>query len=540
MAYSPQSKKEIMLILQDLAYCHPDKELLFQHIYLTAGSGEKLALVGNNGTGKSTLLKLIAGALQPSGGQIIALEKPYYVPQVFGQFNHLTVAQALGIHEKVIALQQILSGNINEQNLTVLDDDWTIEERCREALNYWKLPQVDLQQSMDSLSGGQKVKVFLAGISLHQPGFVLLDEPTNHLDIESRQILYDLIRVSSATFIVVSHDRTLLNLLDTTCELSSKGIACYGGNYDFYTEQKNIEKQALVSDVQNTEKALRKAEEKRRETLERQARLNARGKKKQEKAGVAKIMMNTLRNSAENSTAKAKSVHTEKMEGIATELKELRAALPDIDQMKLGFDYTHLHKGKILFTTTDINFKYGKLFVWNESLSLQINSGDRIALKGANGSGKTTLIRLLLGELQPATGTITSAIQHAVYIDQEYSLIQNNLSVYEQAQLYNNSGLQQHEIKIRLARFLFNKEDWDKRCSALSGGERMRLILCCLTIGKHAPDIIILDEPTNNLDIQNIEILTGAIRDFKGALLIVSHDITFLKNVGVEQEIIIG
>ncbi len=125
----------------------------------------------------------------------------------------------------------------------------------------------------------------------------------------------------------------------------------------------------------------------------------------------------------------------------------------------------------------------------------------------------------------------------AVYIDQDYSLIDNRLSIYEQAQQFNVSALQEHDIKIRLSRFLFWREDWDKPCRALSGGERMRLMICCLTINKQAPDIIVLDEPTNNLDIQNIEILTASINEYRGTLVVVSHDESFLEQVNVERTI---
>ena len=526
-----------MLILQNISYIHPNKELLFDDINLSINNHDKIALIGNNGAGKSTLLKIIAGELPPSGGQLKMDSKPYYVPQIFGQYNHLTIAQALRIEDKLNALKDILEGNVTENNLHLLNDDWTFEERCNEALHYWQLTDLDLTQKLETLSGGQKTKVFLAGISIHQPELVLLDEPSNHLDTTGRQLLYHFIQSTSATLMVVSHDRKLLNLLDIVCELSKRGIAMYGGNYDFYTEQKGIENNALNEDIHSREKALRKAKEKERETLERQQRLDARGKKKQEKAGVARIMMNTLRNNAENSTSKIKGVHAEKIDGISQELQALRSALPDIDKMKFGFDNAALHKGKILFTATDINYGYTKGFLWKDALNIQIRSGERIALKGLNGSGKTTLINIILGKLAPQTGTVYRADNKSLYIDQDYSLINNNLNVYQQAQQFNTSALQEHEIKIRLSRFLFTKDDWDKPCSALSGGERMRLILCCLTISNQSPHIIILDEPTNNLDIQNIEMLTAAINEYEGTLMVVSHDEYFLEQINIERTI---
>ncbi len=524
-----------MLILQNISYTHPNKDLLFDNINLTVNYHDKIALIGNNGSGKSTLLKIIAKELRPLGGLINVVSEPYYAPQIFGQYNHFSVGQALKVEGKLNALKEILNGNVTEGNYALLDDDWTIEERCNDALKYWQLTDLDLSQKMETLSGGQKTKVFLAGISIHQSELVLLDEPSNHLDILGRQLLYDFIQSTKSTLIVVSHDRKLLNLLDTVSELSKRGIIVYGGNYDFYVEQKQIENNALNQDLQNKEKALRKAKEKERETLERQQKLNSRGKGKQEKAGVARIMMNTLRNNAENSTSKMKGVHAAKIGDISQELQELRSALPDIDKMKFGFDNSTLHKGKILFKAADINYSYNNHLLWKENLTFQITSGERYALKGLNGSGKTTLIKLILEKIEPQIGKVYRADNKSVYIDQDYSLINNHLKVYEQAQQFNASALQEHEIKIRLNRFLFTKDDWDKSCSALSGGEKMRLMLCCLIIGNQSPDIIILDEPTNNLDIQNIEILTAAINEYQGTLIVVSHDIYFLEQTKIEQ-----
>ncbi|MCC9065171.1 ribosomal protection-like ABC-F family protein [Flavobacterium piscisymbiosum] len=528
-----------MLTLQNISYKHNNSDLLFDNIGFTVNNHEKIALIGNNGVGKSTLLKIIAGELKPSNGDLRVSSHPYYIPQIFGQYNHFTIAEALRVHDKLKALKEILVGNVTEENLNVLNDDWTIEERCSNALKYWQLSDLDLNEKIENLSGGQKTKVFLAGILIHEPELVLLDEPSNHLDKATRELLYHFITSTNSSLIIVSHDRKLLNLLNTVYELSKRGITIYGGNYDFYAEQKQVENNALNQDLQSKEKALKKAKEKERETLERQQKLDARGKKKQEKSGVARIMMNTLRNNAENSSSKLKSVHVEKIDGISKELREIRSALPDIDQMKFGFDDSGLHKGKILFKANAINFSYKDQLLWKKDLNIEILSGERIALKGSNGSGKTTLIKIILGKLNPKSGTVYSPQNKSVYIDQDYSLINNELKVYDQAQQFNGSGLEEHEIKMRLNRFLFHKEYWDKPCNALSGGEKMRLMLCCLTINNESPDIIVLDEPTNNLDIQNVEILTAAINEYQGTLIVVSHDESFLEQINIQKSILL-
>ncbi len=526
-----------MLTLQGVTYIHPNRDLLFADINLVINRQDKITLIGNNGAGKSTLLKILAGDLPPSGGLVKADHKPYYVPQLFDQFNDQDIAQVLQIGNKLTALKEILDGKVTDANLTLLDEDWTIEERCKEAFAFWKLDGLDLTQKMGTLSGGQKTSVFLAGITIHRPEIVLLDEPSNHLDTLHRIILYEYIRSTTNTLVVVSHDRTLLNLLDTVYELSQRGITAYGGNYSFYAEQKLIENDALNQDLKSREKALRKAKETERQSLERQQKRDARGKKKQEKAGLPTISMNTFRNNAEKSTSRIKGAHAEKVDAISQELDHLRKDIPEMDKMKVDLDNSALHKGKILITAKDLNFGYDNRLLWKQPLNFQITSGERMAVKGPNGSGKTTLLKMILGELPPRSGTIDRTGVKAIFIDQDYSLIDNTLNVYEQALQADSGILEEHEIKVRLNRFLFTKAYWDKPCKALSGGEKMRLMLCSLTIRNQAPDMIILDEPTNNLDIQNVEILTAAINEYQGTLLVVSHDEYFLKQIGVEHSI---
>jgi ATPase subunit of ABC transporter with duplicated ATPase domains len=556
-----------MLTVQNIKYIHPDKELLFENISFSVQKQDKIALIGNNGTGKSTLLKIMAGILQPAQGAVKWESRPYYIPQHFGQYNGCTVAGALKIGEKLTALNEVLRGNATDENLSLLNEDWSIEERSREALSRWDLGSMPFTMKMSELSGGEKTKVFLAGISIHNPDIILMDEPTNHLDTVSREALYSFITRCSQTLVVVSHDRLLLELLNTVYELDKRGITAYGGNYNFYKEQKEIEENALRKQLEEKEKELNKAKKIERETKERRERLEGRGKKKLEKEGAPRIVIKNMKNKAEVSSARLREVHSGKIAAISGELSDVRKKLPGITKMKIDFESSTLHTGKILVTATDINFSYetGKVSdnhpgfegngfsqnhskeyqlrinklnapaLWKFPLNFQIRSGERISIAGRNGSGKTTLIRLILGELEPTEGVVKRAEFSSVYIDQDYSIINGNLSVYEQAESYNQGSLPEHEVKIRLNRFLFGKDFWDKPCNSLSGGEKMRLMLCCLMISNHSPDLFVLDEPTNNLDIENIEILTSAVNEYSGTLLVVSHDTLFKNEIGVER-----
>ena len=524
-----------MVSLQGVAYTHPDRDVLFSDIHFTLNKHDKVALLGPNGAGKSTLLRLAAGDLLPSAGQVKSDSAVYYVPQHFGQFDGYSVAEALRVRDKLDALHEILDGRMTEANLALLDNDWTLAERCREALALWQLDEVDLDRPMHTLSGGQKTKVFLAGIYIHRPETVLLDEPSNHLDALTRDRLYTYIRSTAHTLWVVSHDRALLNLLHTVCELGPQGITVYGGNYDFYKAQKDAELGALEQSLKSKEKELRKARETEREAMERQQKLDARGKKKQEKAGLPTISMNTFRNRAEKSTAHMKGVHAEKTENLSMQLDQLRREQSDVGRIKIDIGHSSVHKGKVLAALRNVNVRLGERWLWQQPLSVEIRSGERVAVKGDNGSGKTTLLKLLLGQLTPSRGTVEPVNGSVVYVDQDYSLVDDTLSVYDQAQRFNTGALHEHEIKTCLNRFLFPKAYWDKPCSTLSGGEKMRLLLCLLTLGGQAPDLVVLDEPTNNLDIANTEMLSTAISGYRGTLIVVSHDEYFLQQVGVER-----
>ncbi|MCX8531608.1 ABC-F family ATP-binding cassette domain-containing protein [Chryseobacterium luquanense] len=528
-----------MLFLHNISFGFPAGNLLFNSINLTIPTHSKSALVGSNGTGKSTLLKIMAHEIEPLEGNVNIQGDIFYVPQMFGNFSDLTIAECLKIDKKLDALQKITNGEVDEIYFEILHDDWDIEELCQTALQDWKLENLDLNQTLESLSGGQKTKVFLAGIQINKPEIILLDEPTNHLDLEGRNLLYDLIEKTNSTVVIVSHDRILLNLVDVIFELSNQGISTYGGNYDFYAEQKEIENEALQNDIHSKERALKKAKEKERETLERKQKLDARGEGKQKKSGVARIMMNTLRNNAEKNSSKLKSIHAEKINDISGDLRDLRLSVRNADQMKVNFNDSNLHSGKILISAEGINFKYDEENLWKENLNLEIRSGDRISIKGSNGSGKTTLIKLLLGDLQPSVGTISKADFQTVYIDQEYSLIDRNATVYDFAQQFNDNAIPESEVRTLLSRFLFGKENWDKKCDVLSGGERLRLLLCGLSISNKAPDMIILDEPTNNLDLQNVEILTNSIKYYLGTLVVISHDGVFLEEIGMIGKILL-
>jgi len=562
-----------MLHLHQLAYGHPNEPFLLTDINLSLPSG-LTGLTGPNGSGKSTLLRLIAGQLPPVMGKIACQVTPYYIPQHYGQFDHLTVAEVLGIQPALSALHEILQGNTDPHNFELLSDQWDLEERLKKALDKWGLNSGDLENSdqvrsdtrLCALSGGMKTKVLLSGLSLHNPTLILLDEPTNHLDGTSRNKLYQYLETFKGTALIVSHDRVLLNKMQQILLLDKQGITHYGGGFEFYYEEQAKQQAALDRQLNAKFQALKAAERTKKQAMERKQKQDSRGKQKQQKAGLPTILQNSLQVKAENSRADLMDRHDKKLSGLKTDMEELRhqQKQKQQDTMRLAVENSNRPMGKILLDVRQLNFSYGHLVkgtleahaVWPIPLNFKLPSGIRCVITGENGSGKSTLFALIQGKFLPATGEIskwssqTKQIEkqhlqqgrdglHIMALDQDYTLIQNSLTVYQQAMVYKSPETLPDTVHIVLSRFLFTPDYWQRPCHALSGGERMRLALCCLQLQKQAPDILILDEPTNNLDLAHLEILTAAIKSYKGILLVSSHDQQFLQEIEMTHRLLI-
>jgi ATPase subunit of ABC transporter with duplicated ATPase domains len=528
----------MQIISEHISYTTPSGKAILKNINLTVEDGETAALIGDNGSGKSTLLQVLCGQLSPDEGSVKITDRWWFVPQHTGQLDSRTVAQALQIEHKIKALSAIEQGSTDSRNFDTLMDDWAIRERLQTALARWGLSDIQPCTSFSELSGGEKTRVLLAGIDIHHPKLVFMDEPTNHLDTSGRKKLYRMIRESNTEFLIVSHDRELLELCNPIFELSSLGLKKYGGSYSFYEEQKQIEMEAIDHKIHHTRKSIVEAKQKHREVMQRKQKRNARGNKSARQKGLPKMAINAARNRAEESTTRLSDKHEQKIEEKHLHLEELKEQRRRLMSIKIDLDDSSLHTGKILFEAKSINYSYsGSDPLWNQPLSFIINSGERIRITGDNGTGKTTLIKLLDGQLKPKTGALKIQSENRFKLDQEYSLINRKATVLQQAQDSNQIRKPDHELKTLLHRYLFSLSAWDQPCSSLSGGELMRLSLCCLTLQAEQPDTIILDEPANNIDLRNIKILADAISAYWGTLIVISHDTEFIKEANINRTI---
>jgi ATPase subunit of ABC transporter with duplicated ATPase domains len=524
----------MLINAQHITYHTPIRGGLFNDLRFSLQPGEKVALTGANGTGKTTLLRIIAGLEKNFGGQLQVAGRQHYVPQHYGHFNQLTVGEALGIAPLLEALQAVEEGATDPLYYDLLERDWDIVARCAAAFAHWGITGIDLQQPLEQLSGGMKTRLFLSGIDLFDPAIVLLDEPTNHLDRNARRQLYDWLENTNATVLLTSHDRQLLQLCSPIWELQADGMRVYGGNYDFYAQQQQVERAAREQELTNQEKAFKEARAKQQQALERKQRADTQARKNSRKSNDPAGYINARKNSAEHSVGKLKQVHGTKIQELRTNVQEALAMVNMQQIMKGYFGAPALHRGKMLIQATAINhgWQEGKL-LWPQGFNVTLRSGDRLAISGKNGSGKSTLLNLLQGNLLPMHGSIQIVSCTSLLLDQDYSLIDRQKTVLEQAQAYNDTHLEPALVHTLLANFLFMPDSWNKPCSVLSGGEMLRLSLACMVLQNKTPDIIFLDEPVNNLDLDNIQMLEQIFASYAGTLVVISHDTHFLEQVGI-------
>jgi len=525
------------VILKNISYTIPNGTKIFNELSFSFNP-ELTGLVGKNGIGKSTLAKIVDKQIIPQSGKVEIIGKVKYLPQNFSEFQDKTVADVFLIKEKYDALKRLQEGNGNENDLFILDDDWELESRINIAKEKMKISHIDLSRNYDSLSGGEKVKCMLASLLICNPDFIILDEPTNHLDSEGRKIVYNFVSNWKNGMIVISHDRSILRLMNRTVELSSVGLRTYSGNFDFYLEQQKLEDQAVQNQLRNINSDLKKATKQKSEVTHRQLKRNISGEKKAVKSNMPKIMINQLKGAGEKTLKKLNDIHTEKITSIEEKLSETKSKQRLSHNIKFDLLKEKKFKQSNLVKADGINFCYEENEkLWKENLSFLIYGGEKVVLKGKNGSGKTTLLKLIRGELKPSNGELEVRTHKIVNLDQDVSILNDELTLLENIKEASEGKLPEHELRIRLGRFLFYKDDVFKRAKILSGGERMRAGLACLLSSHNVPDLIILDEPTNNLDLESIQEMTNGLNQFNGAVLVVSHDEDFLKEIGVTREI---
>jgi len=535
--------------LNNISYSHPNKEILFKELNFSIADN-KTGLIGDNGSGKTTLLKIIAGKLRPDEGSVSAGGNITVFPQDFSAYNNMTLAEVLSVKEKLYALEKILNGESTQDDYDILNNEWDLHERIKEIFEEAKLQNFNLNRNFSTLSGGEKSRLLFASLLLNNPDFALLDEPTNHLDRESRSILYSMIKNYKRGLLIISHDRKLLNLMEEINELSDKGIKTYGGNYDFYKEQKEIETEASLAAYNSLQLQYTKAVKEKNKTIEKQERRTAKGKKRNILIGMDKAEMDYMKENAMRTFSKLKHSHTQKTESLKNRLQEAKENLDNSNSIIVDVNAVNIHSRKIILEVKELNFRFqnSEEFLWKENINFTISGSERWSIAGVNGSGKSVLLKLILNKFNPSEGESEGEIKlnsdRVVFLDQAVEILDGGLTVFENLKKFSkeNPGneIPEHELRIKLGRFLFRGEDAFKKVSDLSGGEKMRAGLACILAAGSAPELLILDEPSNNLDLKSIKELTAALNQYNGALLVVSHDEDFLDDIEVNKQLLIS
>ncbi|MFJ9623162.1 ABC-F family ATP-binding cassette domain-containing protein [Streptomyces sp. NPDC101181] len=517
-----------------LTFRWPDGTNVFDGLSLTVPRG-RTGLAGANGTGKSTLLRLLAGQLRPAGGTVTIGGSLAHLPQNITLDTRLRVDEALGIAERRAALRAIESGDVREEHFDTVGDDWDVEERALATLGSLGLGAVGLDRTVGQLSGGETVLLRLAALLLERPDVLLLDEPTNNLDLFARRRLYDAVDAwRTGILIVVSHDRDLLERVDRIAELRAGAVSWYGGGWSAYQEALATQQEAAGRTLRAAEADVRRQRRELEETRVKVARRQRHDRKLDAQRRAPRIVAGERKRSAQESGDRLRGLHEDRLDEARERRDEAAEAVRQDAEIRVALPHTAVPAGRTVLTVRDLSLPYGRL----RGGSLQVRGSERVALVGRNGAGKTTLLRTLTGEVAPSSGEATVSVP-LKFLPQRLDVLDDTLSVAENV-ARAAPGTTDNQIRSQLARFLFKGARAEQPAGTLSGGERFRAALAATMLAAPAPQLLVLDEPTNNLDLAAVRQLTSALDSYEGALVIASHDLPFLGSVGITRWILLG
>ena len=524
------------ITIQNLSYKTPDDKSIFEDLTLSFGAG-KVAIIGKNGSGKTTLVKLISGELIPNFGSVNHSGTIAVCPQNLNAFIDNTVADVFDATEKLNALEKIIAGSVDEKDFTILDDDWSIENRIQEQLREFGLKNLDLKKCLNSLSGGEVTRLWLAKVFATDADFLILDEPTNNLDIVVRKMLYEKIKTYRKSIIVISHDRRLLEFMQQIVEISVGKVKTYGGNYKDYLEQKNKEQAAKARQLTDAKQTVQKTKQSIQKTKEKQSQRESQGVRLRKSGSQAKIILDAMKQSATKNQGKLATREDQMLERAQKKLDDAKANVEISKEFRLVLPKTKVPSGKMVVCFEQVCFSYDdteKPIINN--FDLTIAGPKRIAIVGENGSGKSTLVKLIAGQLTPTEGKITRGVENIKYLDQQASLLNPEFSILDNFKMFNPQ-IKETEARSCLAQFLFRNQDALKQVANLSNGEKTRVLLACILMAQQPPQLLILDEPTNHLDLTSIAAIEGALNCYQGALILISHDEVFTNNIAITEMI---
>ncbi len=490
------------IVCSELSFAWPDGDVVLPALDVAFGAG-RTGLIGTNGCGKSTLLRLIAGELRPTSGTVRTVGSIGYLPQTVALDADRTMAELLGVAAQRRALRAVEAGNAAA--IADVGDAWDIEERAAAALGRFGLP-TDLDRPTDTLSGGEAVLTGIAGLLVRRLPVTLLDEPTNNLDRRARELLYDAVARWPGVLLVVSHDRELLELLDSTAELRAGSVRLFGGPLSAYEEQLAAEQDSARRLVRAAEADVRRERRELNEARTKLARRVRYADTDHANKRKPKIIMNARKREAQVSAGKLRIGHEQRLDAARDGLAAAAAQLRADATIRIDLPATAVPAGRIVGVVDE----------------RVIRGPERIGVVGANGSGKTTLLRRIVAQVP-----VGALPQRLDVLDDGRSVLDNVRAA--------TPGATPQAVRAGLARFLVSGDAVHRPAGTLSGGERFRVVLARLLLADPPPQLLLLDEPTNSLDLASVDRLVEALAAYRGALVVASHDHDFLHRIGVRR-----
>ena len=557
------------------------EKTIFSDVNLMLTDSHKIGIIGKNGSGKSTFLRCIAGetetgkgkiTIDPNGAQVTYFSQVLDLDQLKLDIADISndknivdptaFIYVVANNKELFSIWKRLNYPSGEEDYGELVDlysemgGYELEGKIAQEL---KKLGLNPEMKISEMSGGQKTRLQMAKLFVYQTSIMLLDEPTNHLDIEGIEVFYDFVKNFKGIMIIASHDRNLLTECVSKIILFENGkVREYGGNYEFYQTERNIERasseerlrqnEKKISQLNESAKGLNERIEKHYEhkrkfnlAVERAARMD-----KKNKAHKTKIIQSKLKLYKDNDKMQAKNLINRQQKKLGTTRSHILDRSFKVSEqthrgkigwnLKLDFD-TKPMEGDFALRLTDVSSGYeGKEIIKN--LSFDLGSKAKLAITGPNGAGKTTLLKTIVGEIQPTSGSITLADQAKLgYLDQENLSLDYEKTVLQEF-MQDSREMNDSEARAFLHFFLFEGEMPLRKVRTLSEGEKVKLKLAKLLYSK--ANLLILDEPTNHLDLPSQEVVEKALKDFEGAIIIVSHDKVLLRNLDVKKKLELG
>ena len=572
------------ITLDHISYAHPSEPALF--IDLSAVFSAPLTgLIGDNGCGKTTLMRLILGELTPDSGSVVAPERMAHLSQDLGLGSDQTLAELCGISEVLRALQAVESGAYSPELYETIGDHWDVEERTLATLTTYGFTPAALvdrdnleavralfARSMRSFSGGEAVIAALASLTASNPEFILLDEPTNNLDSAAKAQLFEILKALPCPALIISHDRDLLERMNVIAELHAdrQGVShlrIFEGNYSAYRQALETEQQAAQRRVTEAKNRVRSAH---REWVQAQE-IISRNMSRVWKDDQPDTILALAKDASRQAAAKLRVLRVGKQEQAQEEYQNAQNEVRVQEKIYAELSQQPLPAGRKVLELSRVDSRCVDSRVSRETFAIQqptkvdslhispagadsesqqgtpaerpehliLSGPEHLRITGANGSGKTTLLEAIAhagdpeyrSPVQPAYRVEYSIegayIPQRITLDPELTLLQ----CVQRA----NPGVSEQHLRDQLARLLFRRESVHRKTGELSGGERFRAAVAQVLLADPVPQLLMLDEPTNNLDISSVDWLVQALEAYTGALIVVSHDEDFCRRIHIDR-----